>query len=70
MVILRTLVDSDILVSHEYGCAYAAIQQRRGAASVLTRNAHVTIIGTPRPTDDTTIPWPPSPGHFSPHVRT
>ena len=65
MIILRMLVDSDIRICHAYGCAYAATQQRRGAASVFTRNAHITVIGTPRPVDDT--PWPPSPGH-SPHV--
>ena len=65
LVILRMLIDSDIRVRHAYGCAYAATQQRRGTASILTRNAHITVIGTPRPIDDT--PWPPSPGH-SPHV--
>ena len=65
LVILRMLIDSDIRIRHAYGCAYAATQQRRGAASILTRNAHITVIGTPRPIDDT--PWPPSPGH-SPHV--
>ena len=65
MVILRMLFDSDIRICHAYGCAYAATQQRRGTASVFTRNAHITVIGTPRPVDD--APWPPSPGH-SPHV--
>ena len=65
ITILRMLIDSDIRVRRAYGCAYAATQQRRGAASIFTRNVHITVIGTPRPIDDT--PWPPSPGH-SPHV--
>ena len=65
-VILRMLVDSDVRVCHAYGYSYtAATQQRRGTASVFTRNAHITVIGTPRTTDG--APWPPSPGH-SPHV--
>ena len=52
MVILRMLVDSDIRICHVYGCAYAATQQRRSTASVFTRNAHIPVIGTPRPIDD------------------
>ena len=35
VIILRMLIDSDIRVRHAYGCAYAATQQRRGAASSL-----------------------------------
>ena len=55
ILVLRMLIDSDVRVCHAYGCAYAATQQRRGAASIFTRNAHITVIGTPRPIDDT--PW-------------
>ena len=62
---MRIILLASPRVARAYESAHAATFRRNGFPDISTHNAHVTIIGTPRPTDDSE--WPP-PLRHSPHV--